>query len=219
MIQNIVFDMGNVLINYDAAEYVRAYVEDAEDRRLVTQELFGSLEWVKLDRGTITDDEALAAICARLPRRLHSAVNSLLQHWYEGLVPLPEIGSLVRELKDLGYGIYLLSNASINYHKFRGIIPAIDLFDGEFVSADHHLIKPDPAVYQAFCQRFSLDPASCFFIDDFPLNIEAAMRMGMQGFVYHKDLSALRCALLEAGVPLRQEPKFDLCSPIGHGKL
>lgn len=69
MIKNIVFDMGGVLISFDAERYTSRFVPNAEDRALVQRELFRSVEWVQMDRGVITDAEAASAVCARLPER------------------------------------------------------------------------------------------------------------------------------------------------------
>ena len=52
MIKNIIFDMGNVLIHFDRAQFLdRLGVEDA-DRELLMREVFLSLEWVRMDRGS-----------------------------------------------------------------------------------------------------------------------------------------------------------------------
>lgn len=54
MIQNIVFDMGGVLIDFDSKRYVSRAVSDPEDAELLRQELFLSEEWAHTDRGDIT---------------------------------------------------------------------------------------------------------------------------------------------------------------------
>ena len=98
----------------------------------------------------------------------------------------------MKELKDKGYGIYLLSNTCSRFHTFRENIPALRFFDGEFISADCHLVKPEPGIYLRFLEQFGLRPEECVFIDDVPLNIEAAIRCGFSGIVYHDDPARLR---------------------------
>lgn len=200
MIKNIVFDMGGVLINFDAARYTARFVPDPADYELIRRELFRSVEWIQMDRGTITDEEAVAAACARLPQRLHQAVQDILDHWHQDIPPLDGIYDLVEELKGKGYGIYLLSNTCTRYHSFRKNIPALRFFDGEFISADCHFIKPEAEIYRLFLSRFGLEAGECVFIDDVPLNIEAAIRCGMGGIVYHNDPVRLRRQLRELGV-------------------
>lgn len=203
VIQNIVFDMGNVLILYDANRYVQQHIPDEQDQALVLDELFYSVEWLQLDRGCITEEQALAAVCARLPAHLHEKTAFLLQNWHQDIPAFPEMEGLIARLKHNGYHIYLLSNTSKKYHSFRRHIPALVHFEGEFISADWGLLKPDAAIFHAFCQHFSLVPAQCFFIDDAPANIESARRTGMHGFVYRRNQAKLIQALEAAGVNTR----------------
>ena len=55
------------------------------------------------------------------------------------------------------------------------------------------------AIYQALFRKFSLTPANCVFIDDFPPNIEAAENAGMQGIVFY-NAQQLRHELQKRGV-------------------
>ena len=200
MIKNIVFDMGGVLINFDAARYTARFVQDPADYELIQRELFRSVEWIQMDRGSITDEEAVKAVCSRLPERLHQAVRDILDNWHRDIPPLDGIYELVEELKGKGYGIYLLSNTCSRFHSFRENIPTLRFFDGEFISADCHLVKPEPGIYQQFLETFSLDGAECVFIDDVPLNVEGAVRCGINGIVYHGRPGLLRRQLRQMGV-------------------
>lgn len=200
MIQNIVFDMGRVLIAFDADRYITRFVPDPADYELIRRELFHSVEWVRMDRGSITDEETVASVCRRLPERLHRAVGEILEHWHQDIPPLDGVYDLVEELKGKGYGIYLLSNTCSRFHSFRENIPALRFFDGEFISADCHLVKPEPGIYLRFLEQFGLRPEECVFIDDVPLNIEAAIRCGFYGVVYHNDPARLRRELRGLGV-------------------
>ena len=200
MIKNVVFDMGGVLIRFDAEHYTARFVPDPADYELMRRELFRSIEWVWMDRGTITDDEVVAAVCARLPERLHQAVRDILDNWHQDIPPLDGVYDLVKELKGKGYRIYLLSNTCTRFHEFRKNIPALEFFDGEFVSCDFHFVKPEPGIYLRFLEYFHLRPEECVFIDDDPRNIEGAVRCGMGGGIYHGDPAHLRLRLRELGV-------------------
>ena len=68
MIKNIVFDMGNVLTIYNATEYISGYVENEKDFQWIRNHLCASVEWLQMDRGTITDEAAIASICKRIPK-------------------------------------------------------------------------------------------------------------------------------------------------------
>ena len=60
MIRNIVFDMGQVLNRFDPEMFLDRAGIFGEDRDLLRREVFQSLEWSRLDRGSLTDDEAIA---------------------------------------------------------------------------------------------------------------------------------------------------------------
>lgn len=200
MIKNIVFDMGNVLILYDAQRYIKDYVDNEADKELLYYEVFGSVEWIRRDHGTMTESEAIESICKRLPQRLHQSVVTLFENWHKDIPPFPEMESLIERLKRAGYNIYLLSNTGDRYYTFRKNIPALRFFDGEFISCDWHLLKPDVAIFHTFCLHFGLNPAECFFVDDSPANIYGAQQAGMHGFVYYRNTEALERALKECGV-------------------
>lgn len=200
MIKNVVFDMGGVLIDFDAQRYITRFVPDRLDYEPIRRELFRSLEWVWTDRGAITDEEMAEAVCARLPERLHPVVRDIVDNWHRDIPPLEGVYELVRELKGRDYRIYLLSNTCARFHDFRKNIPALEFFDGEFVSCDAHLVKPEPGIYLRFLEQFRLRPEECVFIDDDPRNIEAAVRCGMGGVIFHGDTAHLRRRLRELGV-------------------
>ena len=200
MVKNIVFDMGNVLLRFDPDMFMdRVGVADA-DRELLRREVYQSLEWSRMDRGSLTDEEATAIMCARLPERLHHTVDLLVGHWDRPIVEIEGMEALIAELKALGYPIYLLSNASYRQHDYWPRVPASRYFDGTLISADVKLVKPQPEIYRLLFRTFSLDPAECFFIDDSPLNVEGAFYCGMPGAVFHNDVGELRRKLREAGV-------------------
>lgn len=202
MIRNIVFDMGNVLLHFDTAHFIRrAGVEDPADAALMQRELFRSLEWVQMDRGSLTEQGAFERIRPRLPQRLHAALEKLLFCWDEPILPVAGMAQLVRDCKAAGYGIYLLSNASKRLHDYFDRIPGSECFDGRFVSADHLLVKPQQGIYRAFCGQFGLRGEECLFVDDVPLNIEGAVTAGWQGIIFH-DAQDLRQKMLAMGIAL-----------------
>ena len=203
MIKNIVFDMGNVMIYFDKDVFLDQAGVGGEDRLLLKRTVFESLEWARLDRGSLKEGEAEALMCARLPERLHDKVHYFIWDWDKPLRPVRGMAELVRELKAKGYGIYLLSNAASRQHDYWPDIPGSECFDGTLISADVQLLKPDYAIYRLLCEKFSLDPAECFFIDDNPPNIEAAYCCGIDGAVFHNDVAVLRRDLNKAGIPVK----------------
>ena len=202
MIQNILFDMGNVLIHFDRKVFLDRLDISEEDKQLLLREVFLSVEWGQMDRGTLTEPEAEVRMCRRLPEHLHAAVHNLVSLWDEPMMPVAGMAELLEELKQKGYGIYLLSNASIRQHAYWHKIPGWQFFDGKVISADEKIMKPHPDYYRIALERFDLKPEACFFIDDVPANIEGAQYCGISGTVFHKDVSLLRSQLRTAGIPV-----------------
>lgn len=199
MIDTIVFDMGGVLIDFSAQLFTERLKVSGEDRALLERHVLRTTDWVRLDRGTITEAEMLARACANLPRRLHAAADYIINHWNEPIVPIEGTAEVVRQLKARGYALYLLSNAGVRQHSYWNDIPGSECFSGTVISADLHLLKPEAAIYQALFDKFDLTPANCIFVDDLPLNVEAAQNAGMQGIVFY-DAQQLRSELQKRGV-------------------
>ncbi len=200
MIRNVLFDMGNVLLHFNRRLFLdRLDVSEAE-KQLLLREVFLSVEWVRMDRGTLTDEEAAQSICSRLPQRLHRAVRTMVLAWEDPILPMEGMEDLIRELKGMGYGIYLLSNASLRQHEYWPRIPGSEFFDGTFVSCDHRLLKPQPEIYREMLKKFRLKGEECVFIDDIPANIEGASLCGIPGIIFHGDVPALRRQLKALGL-------------------
>ena len=202
MIKNILFDMGNVLIRFDRDYFIDRLGIAPEDKPLLMREVFLSIEWVQMDRGSIVESEAVERICKRLPERLHDAAEKLVAMWDRPILQIEGMYELVEELKNAGYGIYLLSNASLRQHEYWPRIPAHAFFDGTIISADEGIMKPSAEYFLRALSRFNLKADECFFIDDVPSNVEGALFCGIPGAVFHGDASLLRSQLRASGVQI-----------------
>ena len=206
MIRNIVFDMGNVMIRFDPVFFMdREGLTDPSDRKLVLNELFQSLEWAQMDSGVLTEETAEPLILARIPDRLKEHVRRLLYNWSRPGDTIPGMEELVQKLKDAGYGIWLLSNASKAQHIYWPKIPASRLFDGKLISCDIGFVKPMHEIYRAFTDKFGLLPEECVFIDDAISNVAGAVACGWQGIVFHGDSAELAEKLSALGVHAADE--------------
>ena len=206
MIRNLVFDMGNVLVYYDSRRASRAFAADEAEMELVNTAVFISPEWIMLDMGVISDEEALRRIQARLPQgHAREAARLCMEHWHEYCMwPVPGMEELVVSLKEQGWKLYLCSNAAIRMVDcYRDVIPGIGLFDGILFSAEVKCMKPQKEMYRHLFERFHLRPEECFFIDDQPLNIQGAGECGMDGYCFADgDVEKLKEVLEE----LRERP-------------
>lgn len=201
MIRNIVFDMGQVLVYFRPDVFVERLGVPEGDRALLLREVFQDREWVQLDRGTLSEEEAAERIEKRLPERLHSAAEELICGWWKRpLLPVPGMAELIARLKGMGYGIYLLSNANRQLPRYFSRIPGSEHFDGRIVSADWLLLKPQREIYEKLYEVYGLKPEECFFVDDQPANVEGAYCTGMDGAVFDGDMDRLCRRLRETGV-------------------
>ena len=204
MVKNIVFDMGNVIIRFDRDLFIDRFGVSAEDHTLLLQEIFLSPEWVMMDRGTLTDEQAAEILCKRVPEHLREIARKLIALWDRPILEIEGICPLIEELKGRGYGSYLLSNASCRQPDYWQRVPASRFFDGTLISYSVKLVKPMPEIYECFFKTFSLRREECFFIDDSPANIEASLFVGMPGTVFLGDVSRLRRDLRRAGVDVEE---------------
>ena len=202
MIKHVLFDMGNVLIRFDREYFIDRLGVSPEDKQLLMREVFQSIEWVRMDRGAIAEAEAVKQICRRLPEHLHDAAEKLVAMWDRPILPIEGMYELVEDLKKAGYGIYLLSNASVRQHEYWPRIPAHVFFDGTIISADEGVMKPDAEYYLRALKRFGLKAEECFFVDDMPANVEGADYCGIPGAIFRGDANLLRRQMKEAGINL-----------------
>lgn len=200
MIKNIIFDMGGVLIDYNPEKTLYALFEK-ETADILLKEIFRNPLWSDKDRGIITPAEIMQKVKNRIPEAVFEKVSEMVDNFYPYMPPFEKMYGFVEMLKSKGYGIYLLSNASPDFHERRSGIPALSLFDGVIISADHKLLKPEKEIYEKLYEAFSLKPEECFFIDDVQANIDGAKATGMDGHCYyHGDLNILKRDMEQKGI-------------------
>jgi putative hydrolase of the HAD superfamily len=207
-IQNIIFDMGQVLLDYCPERYTKAFLPDSagtDDCHLVTHVLFGGKTWQQLDAGQITETEAIHTLLPQLPPHLRRPARELFYGWQSYIRPIPETNELALELHRAGYKIYILSNTGVRLHVYSFRIPAFQIMDGAVYSADVQQVKPDPAIYQTLLFRYSLQAEECFFIDDNPDNIAAAKALGLQTHCFQHGYRAPETDLHRAGVQWKEQ--------------
>ena len=204
MVKNIIYDMGNVLIHWDPERLIARLGVTGADAKALMREVFCDQEWTGLDRGRLTEEEAIAAFQSRLPEHLHQYIPRLVYWWRDPMWPVEGMAEIVAELKAAGYKIYLCSNATSALHTYFPRIPGAEHFDGILVSADWKLLKPQHEIFELLYETFSLDPSECWFIDDHPPNIDGAIVTGMNGTVFDGDLKRLRRDLHAAGIQVAE---------------
>lgn len=200
MIKNVVFDMGGVLIDYNAKKTISTYFSE-EYHDILMKEVFSSELWHKLDAGLLRHDEAITLVLPRIPEETRPLIKEMMDNFYPYMPPFEQMYDFIKRIKNAGYNVYLLSNATPRFFDNYQNIPAMSLMDGFFISCVYKLLKPQNEIYEAFCNKFSLKPEECFFVDDLPQNIEGAKNYGMKGYVFKApDIESLENALNAEGV-------------------
>ena len=144
--------------------------------------------WMK---GTHTPEQMRETVDAKLAIREKSIENSVIQA-IAHMMFTPELFSqtqhlvpatvqLIHELKAQGHKLYILSNfCSTSFNLIKERNPEFfALFDGIVISADVGCIKPDPNIYHHLLTTHDIDPFTACFIDDLPINLEAAREFGI----------------------------------------
>lgn len=194
--------MGGVLIDYNPEKTVREHFNE-EHGEIFLREILRNHVWNDKDRGLVFPDDIMEMKKSVIPPEIFDKVSEMVHNFYPYMPPFEKMCELIKELKEKGYGIYLLSNASSDFHERRDHIPALQYFDGVIISADYKLLKPEKEIYETLFEKFSLRPEECFFIDDVQKNIDGARAAGMDGHCYsHGDVEILRSALRDNGIEI-----------------
>ena len=192
-IRNIIFDMGKVLIVFDPEVFMdRAGIADRNDRKILRKEIYNSPLWTAMDRGDLSEQEMIRIVKPLLPEHLRIHAEYLIGGWFEPVIPIEGMEEMIRELKAKGYGIYLLSNASVMQKVYWPMIPCAKYFDGTVVSADERVMKPDEKIYKILLERYGLNASECIFIDDREENLNTAERLGISTYLFDGDVHKLR---------------------------
>ncbi|MDO4941093.1 MAG: HAD family phosphatase [Erysipelotrichaceae bacterium] len=193
MIKNIIFDMGGVLIDFDAEKFLDYYHPSLQDRLILKRNIFNSLEWAMMDRGTLDEEKMFEIVKQRIPTRLHELAYNLLFNWDKICEPIIGMPEYVKQLKEAGYKIYLLSNASVRcMDDYWPKVKGSEYFDGQVVSADIGYIKPEKEIYEYLLNKYKLKKEECIFIDDRIGNVEGAHHVGIKSIVFQKDIELFK---------------------------
>lgn len=189
--KNIVFDLGGVLFARDKHKCSPEFIDFFRFIRTDPMPDF----WVEYDRGTLTLDQVVDALCA-LHGCTPEVARAYLQEAIDRQEPVRATEWLVGELKRAGYRLYVLSNMSREFIDFLRRADVYALFDGEVVSCEEGTVKPEPRIYRILLDRYGLDPAQTLFIDDRAANIAAAREAGIDGFLFDPHDPEASCEAL-----------------------
>jgi putative hydrolase of the HAD superfamily len=193
-IENIIFDLGGVLIEWDPEEIIRKFTGDQELGALLLRSVFNHPDWAEKDRGRYANAELIPRFAQRTGLS-QTELESLMRTVLDSLVLMPDSLLLMDELISRGYPLYCLSNMPVeHYEHLRAKYNFWGKFNGLVISGLVKMVKPEPKIYQYLLKEFQLPASTCVFIDDSPINIEVAQKVGMMGIVF-TDVQSCRQSL------------------------
>lgn len=183
-ITTIVFDVGEVLINWDPRHlYRKVFDDEAEMEHFLAN--ICTHEWNYRQDAGYCWDKAIDEKCDEFPEHAEN-IKLYKERWPE-MVAGGVDGSVevLLKLKEKGWPIYAITN----YHQdtfalSQKLWPFLTAFDGVVVSGEEKICKPEPRIYEILFERYNLTPENCVFIDDRKENIEGAEKAGMTGILF-----------------------------------
>ena len=180
MIKNIIFDVGDVLLEYRWKDMLKDYGLPDDEAYKVGNLMFNDNLWHEFDLANMTRDEIVGQYLKNYPDYAE-VMQWIMTHGELMHVKREDVWEKAQKLKEKGYGIYILSNYSQElFEKHTKDAPFISLADGVVVSYQIHITKPDEKIYRYLLDKYNLKAEECIFFDDREENTEAARKLGIE---------------------------------------
>jgi 2-haloacid dehalogenase len=201
-VRGVVWDLGNVLIEWDPHPAVAAGVGEDEARRFLAAEDFDFMAWNHVQDAGGTWADGVAAVRRSHPHWADHTV-AYRTHFEASLVgEVPGTADLVRELHASGVPMWGLTNWSHElFPAAPRLFPVLDLLDDIVVSGTEKVAKPDPAIFEIAVARSGLPAADLAFVDDNENNVAAAIESGLDGILF-TGADDVRTQLRDRGLPV-----------------
>ncbi len=200
-IGHVVFDLGNVLLNFDPELAYLDLIPDQMERHAFLRDVC-SRDWIVAQDRVHAWAPGEAELIARYPDQ-ETLIRAFREHWHD-MVPGPITDSvgILEKLSGDGLDVTALTNfngetfdeASQRFGFFK-------LFRGMTVSGRVGLLKPEAEIFAHHAASFDLVPEATLFIDDVTANVVAARNAGWQSIQF-VDPDRLRRDLHSLGVKL-----------------
>jgi 2-haloacid dehalogenase len=179
-IQAILFDFGNVLIEWDPRYVYRRYFPDDEEAMERFLHEVNFMDWnAQQDKGR-RFAEGVAILSKQFPHYAE-LIQAYHDHWKDSIGnPFEGTVEILKRLKTAGYPLFGLSNWSAETFPYaREKHDFFDLFDNIIISGEVGSIKPEREFFEIALKRIGKPVSACLFIDDSLANIGQARRMGL----------------------------------------
>ena len=192
MIETVIFDLGNVLINWDRKNLYRKIFKD-EDKMNYFLDNVATMDWNEQQ-----DAGRLWSVATDILVRQHPAFEPEIRAYFDRWTEMLDgaIEGTVEILKEIHeskrYRLYALTNWSDElFHHAIERFEFLELFEGIVVSGREFMKKPDLRIYHLTLNRYNIKAETAVFIDDSQRNIDAAKQLNIHG-IHFKSPEQLR---------------------------
>jgi 2-haloacid dehalogenase len=178
-IKAIIFDYGNVLLDWNPRYVYRRYFPDDPERMENFLREINFMEWnAHQDMGR-PFEEGVAILSEQFPQYA-DLIRAFHEHWTDSVgEALAGTVEILKQLKQSGYSLYGFSNWSAEtFPHARAKHNFFDLFDDMVISGAVGFVKPEPEIYQIMLEKIGRPAPECLFIDDSLPNIQQANKIG-----------------------------------------
>lgn len=199
----VVYDIGNVLLEWQPERFYDAEIGEAARRRMFAEVDLHAMN-NEIDAGA--DFAATVAACAAAHPAWSREIGLWHDRWIEMASPaIPGPLILLRRLRARGVPVFALSNFGIGtFAVAERHYGFLDEFDRRFISGEMGVVKPYPEIYARLEAETGIAPDRLLFVDDREENIAAARARGWQGHVF-RGTEGWAAALAEAGLLTEEE--------------
>ena len=182
--KNIIFDFGNVLVQWEPERVYDAYFGSEARSRHFLAHVCDAAWRSRIDAGE-SQDACIAELAARHPHYAE-AIALYRDRWAEMLTgEMPGMRQLLGVLKESGVEIYGLTNWSMEtFPQARERFGILQMVERYVVSGAEGMVKPDARLFGVLLDRYGLRADECLFVDDNEANVQAARQLGMEGIVF-----------------------------------
>ena len=199
MIQNIIFDLGNVLLTFKPELFLLKYTNNQETINFFINKITRSRTWLEMDRGIRSVNSARIFFTEKFNEE-KPVIDFFFDNWMDIFDPVKENVEILNDLDIKGYNCYYLSNfIKEAYEYISKKFDFFSIFKGGIISSLEKMIKPEQEIYSTLLTKYRLDPQECVFIDDIIGFLQPAKKMGLRTIHYTANCN-LREKLKQLGV-------------------
>ena len=198
-IENVVFDVGNVIVKWSPTEIVRRTFGPSVNIVETADLIFRNELWMALNRGELTEGQAKLEYL-RLLDVDEAKIDMLFHHLKETQDLVDGTVGLLERLHEAGYAMFALTdNVREIVHYLRERYDFWKFFSGVIVSAEVGCLKPHPEIFGHLLTTYALQPRQTVFIDDVAQNVAGAENVGLAGILF-TDVDSCETRLRESGL-------------------